>query len=121
MIKTTYFSSKAILNAIRERFPEASVDIQDMTGEHSMTNEIIAKIPSWRHDDVRIYGFTTASGGVPSNDDVDVEMVVVRSGSSDDRGDIQTENEDFLLFGFRVKKLMKELGFTVVPSMEDYF
>ncbi len=87
-------------------------------GDHD-TTLITMKCPSAPDETLYIRGFH-AENLMGDPDDAEIEMVEVEDGG-DSRGGLNSSNTDFCVMYGRAVALLRQSGYDVVPSMDDYF
>lgn len=83
------------------------------------TTIITLECPQTPEETLYIRGFRPGKPLV-NPDDTEIEMVEVEDGG-DSRGGLNSENTEFCVMYAKVVSLLRQAGYSVVPSMDDYF
>jgi len=120
-MNTMLFSAAQITRAILDAHPTAVVERRPMTGFYCITDNLIARLAPDAEEGILIEGVLTSGDCISENDETQIDTLVVRTEAGDELGGIQTDDENVALFGFRIEKLMKSLGFHVVRTRDGLF
>jgi hypothetical protein len=113
-----HWKTDIILEKLKQ-IPEVKIYLDFPGGDVDTTVIILTK------NDYRLFvsGFTTGTfPEIPNSNpnDMDIEMVEITDGE-DSKGGCNSYREEDMIFYYKVKKILHDMGFETVDNMKNYF
>jgi len=115
----THWKTKDVVELLKPL--AAKVEVSEPGGDVDTENLILTAKGAKRDNHLWVCGFRTADRDpVKDPADTDVENVEVKDGQ-DSRGGLNTDDEATCVMYGRVCSTLRKKGFSVVPTLDDYF